>query len=196
MLTLRPARRRHLPRQRPSSAYRRQVVLHRRPLHLPLQPGLCAWRRGRNGVRPFVADLRHQHLRHPCIRLRDLQPRQYLQHRLRGWIPALLAGRRRSLRVLRDGRRPRQLRCAGQRLPAFLCVVLVPPSQEWTEAGGGMPVASLTPNARADNGIGEAICRHGNCRVLCPLGYALRRSSSSGTPFYCYNGPSSLRPPV
>ncbi|GAA5877672.1 hypothetical protein JCM1840_004980 [Sporobolomyces johnsonii] len=42
------------------------------------------------------------------------------------------------------------------------------------------------------NGIGTPSCVASSCRITCPAGYSLRRSSSSTLPYYCYNGESSL----
>ncbi|GAA5953367.1 hypothetical protein JCM8115_000506 [Rhodotorula mucilaginosa] len=40
------------------------------------------------------------------------------------------------------------------------------------------------------NGIGEAVCNFGLCRVACPAGYVSRSASTGG--FYCYNGENTL----
>ncbi|BGP05020.1 hypothetical protein JCM10049v2_000824 [Rhodotorula toruloides] len=58
-------------------------------------------------------------------------------------------------------------------------------------ANCGMPGNVCPPSY---NGIGKPVCRNGTCRVHCPHGYALRRAKSVNSPFYCYNGPASLRP--
>ncbi|GAA5890895.1 hypothetical protein JCM6882_008849 [Rhodosporidiobolus microsporus] len=44
------------------------------------------------------------------------------------------------------------------------------------------------------NGIGDAACKSGNCRIQCPAGSFLRRAASTTNPFYCYNGEDSLGP--
>ncbi|BGO96872.1 hypothetical protein RTBOTA2_000733 [Rhodotorula toruloides] len=66
-------------------------------------------------------------------------------------------------------------------------------------AVGDDPANCGTPNnvcPPSYNGIGKSVCRNGTCRIHCPYGYALRRAKSAGSPFYCYNGPASLRPGV
>ncbi|GAA5974043.1 hypothetical protein JCM11641_008231 [Rhodosporidiobolus odoratus] len=42
------------------------------------------------------------------------------------------------------------------------------------------------------NGIGTPSCKAGNCRIVCPAGYFVRRAQSTTNPYYCYNGESSL----
>ncbi|GAA5871560.1 hypothetical protein JCM3774_006297 [Rhodotorula dairenensis] len=42
------------------------------------------------------------------------------------------------------------------------------------------------------NGIGEAACAYGICRLACPAGSFQRSAQSTTNPLYCYNGESSL----
>ncbi|GAA5871822.1 hypothetical protein JCM3774_000310 [Rhodotorula dairenensis] len=78
-------------------------------------------------------------------------------------------------------------------------------SQGFTAFGSGAAITCLNVQTDAANcgapgvacpasynGIGEAVCSFGLCRVACPAGYVSRSAQSTSNPFYCYNGESSL----